>query len=370
MRRIWLVAYNLIYRWLARPVIFRQSPQVAHESAMWLLGWLDSHFWTQHFIRLLNRISFRSVPVEVGGVSLPSPLILAAGFVKGHGFDSEDAAFNSFDNIIPGWHTMPNLVGVVEFGSFTRWPRMGNPGTVMWRDVTTNSTQNYVGLKNPGSTAAAYFLGARKRHLPPIFGINIAVSPGVTDIEQERTEVLEAINSFLAARINPSWFTLNISCPNTEDDPGSHQTASRTRMLCSAVVGLLGDSIPLWVKISPNLSDEQYRTLMRVFAETGVRAVIATNTLPAPQLDNPTLQAGVGGGRLHPSALRVAALLMNEKMQHNYAVDVIGCGGIQDGKTFSAYARLGIRAVQYWSALIYRGPLAGAVIAAEGDKYV
>lgn len=370
MRRIWLAFYNFIYRWLLRPLMFRQSPQAAHESAMRLLAWLDNHFWTQPFIRLFHRLSFRPWTVEVGGVSLPHPMILAAGFVKGHGFDSEGAAFNSFDNIIPGWRAMPDLVGAVEFGSFTRWPRLGNPGTVIWRDVNTHSTQNYIGLKNPGSNAAAHFLGARKRYLPPIFGINIAVTPGLTDPEQERAEVLEALSSFLAARINPSWFTLNISCPNTEDDPGSHQTESRTRALCSAVVGLLGESIPLWVKISPNLSDEQYRTLMRVFAETGVRAVIATNTLPTPQPDNPALQAGVGGGRLHPSALRVAALLMNEKKQHNYPVDVIGCGGVQDGETFSAYTRLGIRAVQYWSALIYRGPLAGAVIAAEGDKYV
>ncbi|MBZ0284212.1 MAG: hypothetical protein K8L97_25965 [Anaerolineae bacterium] len=368
MRRVWLAIYNFTYRWLACPLIFRQSPQNAHETAMRLLGWLDDHFWTQPILRLVHRMSFRPQPVEVGGVSLPHPLILAAGFVKGHGFDNEDVAFNSFDNIIPGWRAMPDLVGAVEFGSFTRWPRMGNPGTVIWRDVPTNSTQNYIGLKNPGSTAAAYFLGARKRHLPSVFGINIAVSPGVSDADQERTEVLETISSFLAARINPSWFTLNISCPNTEDDPGSHQTESRTHALCSAVVGLLGESIPLWVKISPNLSDEQYRTLMRVFAETGVRAVIATNTLPAPQPDNPALQAGVGGGRLHPSALRVAALLMVEKTQYNYPVDVIGCGGLQDGETFLAYADLGIRAAQYWSALIYRGPLAGAVIAAEAAK--
>lgn len=366
--RAFLALYNFAYQRVARPLIFRQSPQSAHEQMMHLLAWLDDHMWTQSVLRGLRRLSFTAQPVEVGGVQLPHPFILAAGFVKGHGFASEDEALYCYENIIPGWQSMPNLVGAVEFGSFTRWPRLGNPGTVIWRDAPTHSTQNFVGLKNPGAVAAAHFLGARKRYLPPVFGINIAVSPGITDLEQEHNEVVEAFSSFLAAKLGQSWFTLNVSCPNTEDDPGSHQTEARTRTLCSAVTALLGDSMPLWVKISPTLSDEQYRTLMRVFAETGVKAVIATNTLPAPQPENPALQAGLGGGRLYPQALRVATLLSEEKQHHGYAVDVIGCGGVQDGVTFSAYQQLGVKAVQYWSSLIYRGPLAGAVIAAEANK--
>jgi dihydroorotate dehydrogenase len=46
-------------------------------------------------------------------------------------------------------------------------------------------------------------------------------------------------------------------------------------------------------------------------------------------------------------------------------VDIIGCGGIQDGATYQEYARLGVKAMQYWTALVYRGPLAAAVILNE-----
>jgi dihydroorotate dehydrogenase len=246
--------------------------------------------------------------------------------------------------------------------------------------------------------------------------------------------VLAALAAFIERGVYPTWFTLNLSCPNTEDDPTGHQTADQARQLCRAAVDYLsgagarlaappvssfknstqmntdntdqkrfplkiksgtrmnadrrglkerfsssesfshsmeagdGAEIPLWVKVGPNLSAEQYGGLMRVFAETGVRAVVATNTLPVPSPADSSTMAGVGGGRLHDQALKTAAALMQEKSAHGYAVDVIGCGGVLDGTTYHDFADLGVQAVQYWSALVYRGPFAAALIAHEAKR--
>lgn len=366
--RAFLAANRLLYERIARPLIFRGSAQRAHEQILKLLRWLDQQDALQSVLENFYHAAFDARPVNVGGVELASPLMLAAGFVKGAGFDSEEAALAAVqhgENIIPGWRSMPHLVGAVEFGSFTRWPRLGNPGNVIWRDVRTCSTQNRVGLKNPGARAAAAFLKAHQDHLPHVFGINIAVSPGVNDPEQEQRDVLEALDFFIRDSIYPSWLTLNISCPNTEDDPGGHQTEERTHLLCRAVVAHLPQTIPLWVKISPNLAPEQYDILMRVFDKTGVRAVIATNTLAEAAPNDAHLTAGVGGGRLHDTAVAVATRLMREKIQSGYTVDIIGCGGIQDAATYGDFAQLGVKAAQYWTALIYRGPLAAALIAKD-----
>jgi dihydroorotate dehydrogenase len=236
----------------------------------------------------------------------------------------------------------------------------------MWRDPTTRSTQNRVGLRNPGARAAAAFLGERRWHLPPVFGINIAVSPGVTDLEQEQTEVLESLAFFVEQRVLPTWFTLNLSCPNTEDDPGGHQTEARTRQLCAAVIAYLraaAHGVPLWVKVGPDLYAEQYRILMRVFAEEGVAAVVATNTLGLPAPDQPEVLAGVGGGRIHQQALAAVSALVEAGAERQ--VDVIGCGGVMDADSAQAFRARGAKAVQYWSALVYRGPLAAAHILHE-----
>jgi dihydroorotate dehydrogenase len=375
LRSALLHVSDTVYTDWLRPVIFRSSAQDAHERMMRLLRWADYQAWLDTVLGFGRWITRPQGPAVVGSVALDAPLILAAGLVKGDGFTSEEAALaavQSGHNIIPGWRCVPRLVGLVEYGSFTRWPRVGNPGTVVWRDVATHSTQNRIGLRNPGVKAAAAFLGARADHLPDQFGINIAISPGLDDPDQQTEEVLAGLRAFIEAGVFPTWFTLNLSCPNTEDDPSGNQTADQTRQLCRAAVHYLresrlvtGRAIPLWVKIGPTLSVEQYHALMGVFAETGVRAVIATNTFPAPTPDDPTIAAGIAGGRLHDRAVETAAILMQDRVKHAYPVDVIGCGGVQDCQTYQNFRNLGIEVVQYWSALVYRGPLAAALIMDE-----
>lgn len=262
---------------------------------------------------------------------------------------------------------MPRLVGQVEYGSFTRQPRIGNLGTVMWRDAKTQSTQNRIGLKNPGAEAAATFMLKNVIDLPHIFGINIAVSPSVDD-EQAVLDVAESFNAFLNRGVVPNWFTLNVSCPNTEDDPTGNQTETLTKALCETAIQMISDAgfnTPLWVKLGPDLAESQYRILMKLFSEIGVKAVIATNTIGQPTPDNPTVQAGIGGGKLHAHALKTAELLYNEARDCNYSVDVIGCGGVIDGDSYLAYKARGIAVVQYWSALVFRGPLAATIIERE-----
>ena len=368
LRRAVLAADDVLYGPLLRPLIFRRSAQDAHEAILRMMRWADQQRLLRNLFDVANHVAFAPCPVQVGGVTLESPLILAAGLIKGDGFESEEAALAAVrrgDNVMPGWWSMARLVGPAEFGSFTRWPRMGNPGTVVWRDAATRSTQNRVGLRNPGAHAAAEFLTMRRDRLPAQYGINVAISPGVENTNAQAQEVREAFSAFTERGIQPAWFTLNLSCPNTEDDPASNQTDAATRLVCQAALDSVGD-VPLWIKFGPNLADEQYRVLLRVAEETGVRAVVATNTLPADAPEPAGTQAGFGGGRLHGRAVQVAGLLAAEKAAHGYAVDIIGCGGVLDTASFQAFATKGIHAVQYWSALVYGGPLAAAHIAAKG----
>ncbi len=348
------------------PLMLRTDAQTAHHRFLEILRTADIDPLLSYIAATLGRWTMPHAPTTVGGVSLPHPFILSAGLVKGDGFETENAALARVDagyNIIPGLRTMPALVGPVEFGSFTRHPRVGNPGTVIWRDKTTRSTQNRIGLRNPGAKAAAAFLARHADDLPAVYGVNIAVTPGVDDPDQETQDALDSLAAFQAQGIRPAWYTLNLSCPNTEDDPAGNQTDAKARQLCDALTDTL-DDIPLWVKVGPGLSHDQYAALMAAFADTGVSAVIATNTLPAPTPDG-THTAGLGGGRLHASALAATEALQNARRQSGAAVDIIGCGGVLDGDSYHAFTQRGAGAVMYYTALIYRSPLAAAFIAQE-----
>ncbi|MCY4527384.1 MAG: hypothetical protein OXB89_12355 [Anaerolineaceae bacterium] len=298
---------------------------------------------------------------------MPQTLILAAGMVKGSGFETElDAlkAVTAGHNILPGWRSLPALLGPVEFGSFTRWPRMGNDGVVLWRDSLSRSTHNRVGLRNPGARAAARFLGMRRDKLPAVWGINIATSPGEDDLRRQCDELLESIGFFLDAGVRPAWFTINISCPNTGDDPRGRHSASLVQTLCQPAVRLAHPT-PIWIKVAPDLGAEQYRSLPCACADSGVRAIIATNTHGQASPEDSRQQAGLGGADLFPHARRAQALLQGHLVGMGGSVDLIACGGILDG---ASWRDCDTRAGQYWSALIWRGPLAAALILREGQN--
>lgn len=366
-----LRVYDRLYAALNKALIFKSSAQRSHDFIIKLLRFLERLPGAVPVAQALHHLFWQESPVYVGGVNLSHALILAAGLVKGDGFSSEEAALravHSKRNIIPGWQVIPALLGPSEFGSFTRFPRMGNENTVLWRHAQTRSTQNRVGLKNPGARAAALFLAQRKDRLPDEFGINIAVSPGLQDINQQEREVVEALQCFLHQGVLPAWFTLNLSCPNTEDDPLGHQLEAETRRLCGAFMACLEAhdlAIPLWVKISPGLAREQYRALLRICCDLGVQAIVATNTLPHASPDDPEQIAGMGGGELFASALAAVKILRQESARSQAGIDIIACGGLLDGVSFQAYREQGVKAAQYWSALVYRGPLAPALIESE-----
>ena len=367
--------YGEAYRATYGAIFRRTSPQTAHDKMRCALRMLDGNSAAVSFAESVKRSLAHGSPIEVGGVNLPAPLILAAGLVKGDGFADENEALQAMEdgrNILPGWRIVPALCGPVEFGSFTRHPRKGNQGTVIWRDEMTRSTQNRMGLPNPGALAVARFLDSRRGDLPAEFGINIAVSPGVESLRQRVAETIEALDIFLHHSISASWFTLNLSCPNTEDDPQNRQLAEETEAICGAVAERLNSadlSIPLWVKLGPCLAEAQYRALVGVLQDVGVKAIVATNTMPRSAPGNPGLVAGVGGGDLHAASLEAARHLTAEIRRRDALIDVVACGGIMDGESWRAYWQLGVKAGQYWSALVYRGPLAAALIQSELASY-
>ncbi len=366
-----LRSYELAWRPLAT-MIARSDAMSAHARTVSLLRTLDGFGPALGVARAMSEAMLPKEPVLVGGVYLPYPTILAAGLVKGDGFSTEAeavAAVRAGRDIIPGWRSAAALAGPVEFGSYTRHPRLGNSGRVLWRDSAAGWMQNRVGLRNPGARAAAAYLGRHAGDLPPTWGLNLAVSPGVTDLGRSRDEIVEAAtfftDAFAGLEAGPSWLTLNLSCPNTEDDPRGVQSAGLARALSGALADAV--DVPLWVKIGPDLSERQLTALVEAFGETGVRAVVATNTLAQPSPDGDG-SAGVSGSRLRPRALDVVMRLNRTIDVSGLTLDIVGGGGILEGADLLAFRAAGARAAMLYTAMVLRGPLAAALILREAEE--
>jgi dihydroorotate dehydrogenase len=297
-------------------------------------------------------------------------LILAAGLVKGEGFATEEAALAAVGeghNIIPGWRSIPALLGPVEMGSFTPKPRLGNSGQVLWRDTKGRNLFNRVGLRNPGAAAAAAFLADRSDALPDVYGISIASDPDQTDPAQRDEGVAEAVNRFTEAGLRPTWTTVNISCPNVPQGYAHADLPREVAVLCRRVRRELPVETALWIKLGPDVGAGRYGAIALAAVEGGAEAIVATNTAPG-QIKATGARVGVGGASLHSRALRVVDELIAARQDSRGGWAIIGCGGVLDGSSYRAYRDRGAAAVQFWSALVFRGPTAPALILSEAAR--
>lgn len=362
-----LAAGEAVYRVLRR-ILFTRSADDAHRLAIKQLGRLDQR---RALCRVLHRYRSRSqASTKVGRVTLDSPLILAAGLVKGEGFATEEAALRAVRegrNIIPGWRSVPALLGPVEMGSFTPRPRLGNSRPVLWRDTEGMNLFNRVGLRNPGAAAAAAFLAARSDDLPQVYGISVASDPDQPDPESSDLEVAEAVRTFVRAGLRPSWITVNISCPNVPEGYAQSELPDRVARLCQGVRQELPEDAALWVKVGPDLGVGNYGPIAHAAVEGGAEAVVATNTAPA-LLTEIQVKVGLGGASLHSRALAAVEELAKAQAMSDKDWQIVGCGGVLDGSTYQAFLDRGAAAVQYWSALVFRGPTAPALILAEAPS--
>ena len=348
-----------------RRVLFTRSADDAHRLVMKQLGRLDAR---PALCGALARYRVRSqVPTRVGRVEVSSPLIMAAGLVKGEGFETERAALAAVAqgrNIIAGWRSAPAALGPVEMGSFTPRPRMGNFGQVLWRDAGGRTLLNRVGLRNPGAAAAATFLGERADELPDVYGISIASDPEQTDPAVRDVEMAEAVRQFATAGLRPSWMTVNVSCPNVPQGHTHAELPAEVARLCAAVRHELPESTALWVKVGPELGAGRYGPVAEAAAQAGAEAIVATNTAPGRLFGTQT-GVGVGGAALASRALSVVEELSAARQATGGGWEIVGCGGVLDGDDFRAFCDRGAAAVQYWSALVFRGPTAAALILSE-----
>ena len=121
------------------------------------------------------------------------------------------------------------------------------------------------------------------------------------------------------------------------------------------------------MKVGPDVGAGRYGPIARAAVEGGAAAVVATNTMPGLVADAP-VRVGVGGASLRPRALRVVEELAEARRNSGGEWDIIGCGGVLDGDDYQAFRDRGAAAVQYWSALVFRGPTAPALILSEAAR--
>ena len=296
-----------------------------------------------------GKITSDVLKTSVGGLTLPNPVGLAAGFDKD--CDVPDAMLGA------GF-------GFVECGTVTPRPQIGNAKPRLFRLTEDAAVINRMGFNNRGLDHFSQRLLARKGN-GGVVGANLGANKDSDDRAQDYVTGLTRLWG------HADYFTINISSPNT---PGLRQLQGANEMedllgrISETRGELTGDtpSVPIFLKVAPDVDVTQIDRIVEQARTYGMNAIIVSNTT----LDRPeSLQSahrGEGGGLSGKPLFEKSTRILGEFADAaNGSIDLIGVGGIGSGAQAYAKIRAGAKAVQLYSALVYKGPALVAEICAD-----
>lgn len=275
-----------------------------------------------------------SLHTQVAGIKLENPIGIAAGFDK---------------NAVALAPMSRAGLGFIEVGAATPRPQVGNPKPRLFRLSEDAAVINRFGFNNEGMEPIANRLAHHTRTIP--VGLNLGANKDSPDRTSDYAHVLAHCGAHI------DFATVNVSSPNTEKLRDLQGTAALTAVLRKTLDtrDTLDRHIPIFLKIAPDLTEQEIQEIAGVALETGVDGIIATNTT----LDRHGLTSaqrnqagGLSGAPLFEKSTRVLAQLSQAT---NGQMPLIGVGGI--GSTAQAYAKIraGASALQLYSALVYHG---------------
>ncbi len=317
---------------LSRPLLFALPPEEAHELTLKSLeGGVYPRDTTPNDPRC---------EMAIAGLVFPNPVGIAAGFDK-------DAR-------------VPDAVlglgcGYAEIGTVTPLAQSGNPKPRVFRLVDDKALINRLGFNNGGHMAAHARLAARAK--TGIVGVNIGANKDSVD---RVTDYVAGIHAFQDLA---SYFMVNISSPNTTglrrlQDPASLDILL-DRVMAARTHGVAQGKPkpPVFVKIAPDIGEDEIEPICRQLTSHGVDAIAVSNTtLSRPGLSVPAGGREAGGLSGAPLFHRSTVMLARVYQTTAGQIPIIGIGGIDSPETALAKVMAGASLVQLYTGLIYEGP--------------
>jgi dihydroorotate dehydrogenase len=335
----------MLYRSILRPLLFRLPPESAHELALNSLRFLLS---TTQARRIAARRFGRAPFGELRrfGVNFSNPIGLAAGFDK-NGTAAEFLAALGF--------------GFIEVGSLTYQPQPGNPRPRLFRLPLDRALINRAGFNNVGAEAAAKHLVS---HRPDcVLGINIGKSRAVA-LEDATADYLA---SFELVHALADYVVVNVSSPNTPNLRELQRPEALHALLSAlqnrnqelAIKHPSGRSVPLLVKIAPDLGERELESIVEIAMRANLSGIIATNTTTSrARLHTPPGKVaacgagGLSGAPLRPRSTEIIAALYRLTRG---ALTIIGVGGVFTAEDAWDKISAGASLVQLYTGFIYEG---------------
>ena len=312
-----------------------------------LLRWFDpedAHRMAIQGLRLLPPMKPRTddskLAVRAFGLNFPNPIGMAAGFDKSA--EAPDALLRL------GF-------GFVEIGSVTPKPQTGNPRPRLFRLERDEAIINRMGFNNDGAEIVLRRLAARA-NMSGIVGVNVGANKDSSDRVADYVKLIETFAPVA------SYFTVNVSSPNTPGLRNLQQSAALDDLLAKVIDARervrknAGDS-PVLLKVAPDLTLAELDDVVHIARSRRVDGMIVANTtLARPSSLRETNRAREQGGLSGRPLFRLSTRMVAETyVRAEGAFPLIGVGGIDSGGAALTKIRAGASLIQLYSSLVYKG---------------
>jgi len=331
----------MLYKRIIRPILFSMDAEKAHHFTIKCLDVLGSSAIGRWLLKTLFTNDFSNQPIEICGLKFRNRVGLAAGL------DKDAVAFRGLSAL--GF-------GFVEVGTVTPEPQPGNDRPRLFRLKKDEALINRMGFNNHGVKAMRAKLVNHTEGM--IIGGNIG--------KNKSTPNENAVNDYLkcmkALHDVVDYFVVNISSPNT---PGLRELQDEDH-LTDLLAQLVHDNNtysqpkPIFVKIAPDLSDEQLGTTVEVINKSGVHGVIATNTTIGRNdlltSDDELKAIGNGGLSGKPLSKRSTEVITKIRSKARKGLIIIASGGVNSSKDALNKLESGADLIQIYTGFVYEGP--------------
>ncbi len=328
---------------VARPLLFALNPERAHDVSLAALQW--AHCWMPFALPASAPIPAGD-PVQLAGLSFPNRVGLAAGLDKNAAHLDALGRFG---------------FGFMEAGTVTPRPQPGNPKPRMFRLREAEAIINRFGFNNHGLEAFISNLKASDwvREKRGVLGLNIGKN-ATTPMDKAADDYLMCLEALYPWA---DYITVNISSPNTKNLRGLQSAQSLAPLLGALkhrqreLIGRHQRRVPLFLKVAPDLEDEQILEIASAVNAHEIEGLIATNTtLDRSAVEGLTHADEAGGLSGAPLTSASTSVLRRFREALLPEVVLVGVGGILSPFDGLAKRDAGADLVQVYSGLVYRGP--------------
>ena len=322
-----------------RSLIFKLDPETAHNLA---IKSLKFSFAPNILDDDKNNPLFKT---RLFRKDIENPIGIAAGF------DKNAEVYNSLFKL--GF-------GFVEVGTVTPLKQYGNPKPRVFRLVEDEALINRLGFNNLGAKNVLDRIKSKRQI--GLLGVNIGPNKDTND---RNSDYIQCFKTFHEVA---DYITINISSPNTENLRNFHNELKLDELLkiINEEKKDLNTSIPIVVKVSPDISDQDISKISDVLLDNNVEAVIISNTSDSTREGLSNISKHQKGG-LSGKPIEEKSTNLIDKFYNilKGRIKIVGVGGVDSG--ISAYKKFlaGADYVQLYTGMVYRGPNIVGIIKKE-----